>query len=218
MQHENLDESAEHPRPPPRNSIPARDSPGQCRVGCSYAAKPILRRSTAQRRHASAHRWQCSCFADSAPHASQIPVQTRQRAPENVEPRLMNPAASQQTSAQSRSRRMHSAIIFTSVSLRHPLAQCSHASAHSSHALTQLWCWRWAMGHLFSVFAPNLNRARQPIARYFRRQPSFPVPSRSRIRRLSLSIVTGRRSCSAEPVQEYNRPLRIKPQVPPYRS
>jgi type I site-specific restriction endonuclease len=48
--------------------------------------------------------------------------------------RLMNAAADQQTSAQSRSSRMHSAMALTSCSSRHAFAQCSHSSAHSTHA------------------------------------------------------------------------------------
>jgi hypothetical protein len=49
----------------------------------------------------------------------------------------MNAAASQQISAQSRSSRMHSAIIFTSGSSRQAFAQCSHSWAQRTQASMQ---------------------------------------------------------------------------------
>ena len=52
--------------------------------------------------------------------------------------RAMKPAASRQTAAQSRSRRIHAAMALTSASLRHAVEQSSHASAQALHAFRQL--------------------------------------------------------------------------------
>ena len=52
---------------------------------------------------------------------------------------LSDAAASQQTAAQSRPRRIHSAIVFTSGSARQAVALCSHAWAHRTQASMQDW-------------------------------------------------------------------------------
>jgi len=62
----------------------------------------MRRHSSAQRRHASTHWWQCSidaCFSHSAPHASQITAQARQIAAVTSLPRAIESAASWQISA-----------------------------------------------------------------------------------------------------------------------
>jgi hypothetical protein len=109
---------------------------------CSTHHPAIARQASAQLRHAFAHAWQCSalCFPHSAPQASQTSAQTLQRAVAKREPLAMNAAASQQIRVQSRSSRMHSAIIFTSASPRHALAQCSQACAQRTHSSIQDWC------------------------------------------------------------------------------
>ena len=99
-----------------------------------------MRQASAQSRQAAAHFWQwsCLCLPHSAPHAWQTSAQTRHNCPANCESRLIHAALVQQMSAQSRSKRIHSAIIATSFSLRHAFAQCSHACAQAMHASMQL--------------------------------------------------------------------------------
>lgn len=113
---------------------------GRWFVNCHGGHFPgMLRHSAAQRRHSVAHRWQWSnlCFSHSVPQASQISAQMRQMSATNFDPRLMYAAAAQQIAAQSRSSRMHSAIIPLLDSLKQASQQCSHSSAHLMQASMQ---------------------------------------------------------------------------------
>ncbi len=61
----------------------------------------------------------------------------RQSSWANCDPRLIHWTASEQMSAQSRSSRIHSAMLFTSFSRRQAVAQCSHSWAHWTQAAIQ---------------------------------------------------------------------------------
>lgn len=99
----------------------------------------MRRHSFAQRLQACAHSWQwgCWCLAHSSPQASQICAHVPQTDFANVLPRAMKPAAIRQTAAQSISKAMQFAIIFTSSSCRQAVAQWSQASAHALQASMQ---------------------------------------------------------------------------------
>lgn len=92
--------------------------------------------SSAHRRQAFAHSWQCAiwCLAHSSPQASQIVAHTPQMAALHSLCRAIAAAASWQIAAQSMSSAMHRAIIFTLSSFRHAAAQLLHTTAQSLHA------------------------------------------------------------------------------------
>lgn len=100
------------------------------------------------RRHSSAHflqdaahclQWSSSWREHSSAHASQISAQTPHNAAENSPPIIISSAAERHTEAHCRSNSMHRAIIFTSSSFRHCVAQFSHVEAHVMHASMQLF-------------------------------------------------------------------------------
>jgi hypothetical protein len=99
----------------------------------------MLRHSSAQRRQASAQRWQwsCWCLAHSSPQAWHTSAQAAQIARAFSLPRAMAAAATAHSSAQSMSRAMQRAIIFTSSSCRQAAAQWLHAVAQSRQARMQ---------------------------------------------------------------------------------
>jgi hypothetical protein len=78
----------------------------------------MRRHSSAQRRQAAAHSWQCCmrCRAHSSPQASQIVAHVAQIWEANSLRRAIAADASWQIAAQSMSRAMQRAIIFTSSS------------------------------------------------------------------------------------------------------
>jgi hypothetical protein len=94
-------------------------------VGFVFQFYNLSRQACAQSRQALAQVWQCSiwCLPHSAPHASQILAQSVHSSREKALFEAKNCATSRQIDAQSRSRRMQSAIIFTFGSLRHAVAQ-----------------------------------------------------------------------------------------------
>jgi hypothetical protein len=105
----------------------------------------ILRHASAQRRQASAQALQCSaaCLAHSLPQAPQTIAQIAQSSRAKKLSRVIQIAARRQISAQSRSRRMQSAIILTSSSAKHAVAQRSQLAAQASqvptHSLNRSW-------------------------------------------------------------------------------
>ena len=129
---------AEHPQNGV-DSRPSRKSLGTQRISA------MLRHASAHWRQARAHAWQCSwsCLAHSAPHASHTPAHARQNSRAKSLPRAIKPATRRHVAEQTMSSRTHSAIICTSSSFKHAVAQPSQASAHEFKALTiasDCWC------------------------------------------------------------------------------
>ncbi len=101
----------------------------------------ILRHSEAHFLHVWAHCLQCSivwCFSHSALHASHMSAQILQIFSAYSLSLDMNWEAVTHMFAQSRHSWMHFAIIFTSSSRRHSVAQNSHASKQTLHAPIQV--------------------------------------------------------------------------------
>lgn len=138
----------------------------------------MRRHSAAQRRQASAQalQWSRSCLSHSSAQASQAIAHSSQNLAAKRLPRDINRAAIRHRSAQSRSNRMHSAISCILGSRRQALAQCSHASAHSSHARMQSTNCSWGMRVLQSpgrVAASSEPRGGQHLDDTFTNGPSL---------------------------------------------
>src|SRR3989337_267535 len=103
---------------------------------CSVA---IFRHSSAQERHSCAQCRQCiaSYFSHSAAHVSHTSAQALQSNEEYPPPIAISSALDLQTEAHCLSSSIQRAIIFTSSSRRHSVAQCSHSIAHETHASIQ---------------------------------------------------------------------------------
>ncbi len=137
---------------PRRRRWPDADQRGQRAIGGNRAGRPARRWHRPScgipRRNADSaprRRWQCSasCLEHSLPQASQTSAHKRQISAAKCDPRLIKRTASEQTSAQSRSSRMHSAMCWASGSLRQEAAQCSQTATHLPHASMQaLNCWQ----------------------------------------------------------------------------
>jgi hypothetical protein len=137
----------------------ARDQCAECSAarepGRGWPAPAIFRHSAAQRRQASAQRWQCSmwgCFSHSCAHSSQTSAQSWQNSAARSLPRAITMVAVRQISAHSRSSAMQRASIFTSCSFKQAVAQCSHSIAHSLQASMQLRMVSCVMGVVSSSF------------------------------------------------------------------
>jgi len=108
----------------------------------SFLIDYILLHSAAHLRHASAHFLQCSmceCFSHSTAHALQISAQSLQICFTNSLPLAIASIAKRQMAAQSWSNFMQWTHILISCSLKHAVAQLLHSTAHSEHAVIQLW-------------------------------------------------------------------------------
>ena len=164
----------------------------------AYTLAPAMRwHCSAHLRQASAQSWQCSasCFSHSAAQASQISAHSRHNSCAKREPRLMNAAAPKQASAQSRSSRMHSAILSTSGSPRHASAQCSHICAHLRQASIQ------AKNCLWDISCTPISRGIIRPRNY--NCVAISVPDMSVMSRLPAATLGRRRSVGRQLAEQY---------------
>ena len=121
--------------------------PGRIREFAEYALT-VYAQASAHLRQASAQAlqwsWWAACFSHSAAQARQTSRHSLARCSPCAEPRASKAAVVKQMSAQSRSRAMHPAIIFTLSSFRQAAEHFSQATAQARQA--SIHCWIFFMG------------------------------------------------------------------------